>query len=52
MVIRLTNADLYGRNASEWKALIARQKKAEAMLQELETGNSLPCRHCRHVDQL
>jgi hypothetical protein len=38
VVVRLTNADLYGRSASEWKALIARQKKAEAMLQELETG--------------
>ncbi|CAE7507952.1 unnamed protein product, partial [Symbiodinium microadriaticum] len=37
VILRVTNADLYGRSVSEWKALIAKQKKAEAMLLELET---------------
>jgi hypothetical protein len=35
-VIRFTQCDLYARNISEWKALIVRQKKAQAMLAEME----------------
>ena len=35
-VIRFTQCDLFSRNLSEWKALIVRQKKAQAMLVELD----------------
>lgn len=50
-VVRFTQCDLYARNISEWKALIVRQKKAQAMLVELENVTTAPHQKSGNQDQ-